>query len=338
MIDVWGPIVPEDERTELSEVSSLMVKYSIDYLEGEDFTARFQSVGGVVYEGFAIYELFKGYSGKVTTEIMGLCGSISTIAFLGGEERIVHPTSNFFVHEARGGVSEDLERINSRMAKIYANYSNQDEEWWREQMRKSVTFTAEQMLEMGLATKMEGELSAVALLDFHENPNKPKEPQMAMTKEEKAEFEALKAENQDLKTQVEAKVEADKAEIEAKIQEGVEAGIKAEKERESDILALMIDDRQKEFASELIASGKSVAEASLALNKHFKENKGEYAKLDKDAKIDTLVAQAPNPSQEQEVKQEKETNKQIYAQIRSLKSEGDFDGARKLYAKLEGDK
>ena len=73
-----------------------------------DFTITFNSPGGTVTDGFALYDFIRGLSArghKVTTKCMGIAASMGAILMQAGDERVMTPTSYLMVHEV-SSVSE----------------------------------------------------------------------------------------------------------------------------------------------------------------------------------------------------------------------------------------
>ena len=316
---------------------------------GEDVHVKIQSGGGSVFEGLAMYNTLKNYEGKVTTEIVGISASIASIIFLAGSKRIVNEVGFLMIHEAwtmtAGGASELredaelLDQINSQILDIYQSVTGLDREDLKSKMSKDTYIGPSELLEMGFVTEIKEGLQLVASINnFNTNSLKQtaKEPSMAMSKEEKAEFEALKAENVALKTEQEAqaKLAADKeAEIEkikAEQDQKVSEAIKAEKERESGILAAVSVPKQLEFAKKLVAEGKDLMSAKVALLDDLNANKELYLKAEATPSIEALVSEAPLASKaEGEVLEA--SKDELYKEYRALKNQGEYAKAEQFF-------
>ncbi len=300
---------------------------------GDDIHVKIQSGGGSVFEGLAIYNTLKNYEGEVTTEIVGISASIASIIFLAGSKRIVNEVGFLMIHEAwtmsagnAGDLREDaelLDQINSQILDIYENVTGFDREELKEKMSKDTYIGPSDLLEMGFVTEIkEGIQLAASINNFNTNSLKQtaKEPKMAMSKEEKAEFEALKADNKALKLEKEeavAKIVLDKdAEIEqikADQEQKIADSIKAEKERESGILASISVPQQLEFAKTLVAEGKDLMSAKVALLDDLNANKELYLKVEATPSIEALTNEAPRAS-----KPEGEEKPSIVAEWKSI--------------------
>lgn len=274
-IDVWGNIVAENRKKTWTDFSSFEMKERLAIAGKSDVDVRFNSMGGEVTEGNAIRTLLSSYEGNVTTHLMGMCGSIATMGFLSGKERIVYPTSMFFIHEAKGARADDLEKMNDMMANVYSEATGKSVEFFRDEMKKEKTYYGAEILEMGIATKMGEQLKAVALLDIYNKPQTVKEPEiMAMTEKEQADFEALKAENKALKDGA----VAEKEQLEREKLEFAKAYLDKETERKDQILACARYPEQKELAEALYKEGLSVVEAKAKIFDHFLANESSFTK------------------------------------------------------------
>lgn len=72
------------------------------------FTITFNSPGGTVTDGFALYDFIRSLSAKghkVTTKCMGIAASMGAILMQAGDERVMTPTSYLMIHEV-SSVSE----------------------------------------------------------------------------------------------------------------------------------------------------------------------------------------------------------------------------------------
>ena len=267
-----------------------------------------------------------------------MSGSIGSIIFLGGKKRITHYNASFFIHESKGGSAKDLDMYNNLMAETYSNATGKSKEFFLEEMKKETTYNGQQTYDLGFATELKEDLKAVALMDFYEStPQTAKEPTiMAMSKEEKAKVEALEAEILALKTEQEAqaKLAADKeAEIEkikAEQDQKVSEAIKAEKERESGILAAVSVPKQLEFAKKLVAEGKDLMSAKVALLDDLNANKELYLKAEATPSIEALVSEAPLASKaEGEVLEA--SKDELYKEYRALKNQGEYAKAEQFF-------
>lgn len=114
----------------------------------KDLNIKIHSMGGSVYDGFAIYNYLKSLNQTVHTASAGLVASIATIFFLAGkkETRKINSTDSFLIHLPSGmdyGNASDLEKtakelreIESKLSDIYARETSLTKEEALELMGK----------------------------------------------------------------------------------------------------------------------------------------------------------------------------------------------------------
>lgn len=76
-----------------------------------DVTVRINSYGGDAYEGLAIYNLIRNYSGEVTTINDGMAASAASVIFAAGDLALMPQTSVLMIHQPwtyAAGSSTDL--------------------------------------------------------------------------------------------------------------------------------------------------------------------------------------------------------------------------------------
>lgn len=177
-VKIYGEIISHEDATladmGYSNLSSL--QNQLDGLTG-DITVAINSVGGDVDTGFAMYSQLRRYAkennAKITTISEGKCASIATVVFLAGDERIVNRYIDPFVHNAwtfavgdsgeLTKVAADLEAVNAKLAKFYAEHTNLTEEEARELMDAETNITPEEAVNIRFATKIEEVMRPVAL-------------------------------------------------------------------------------------------------------------------------------------------------------------------------------
>lgn len=67
--------------------------------EGEDIIVKINSVGGFVFDGWAIYNALKAHKGKVIVRIEGLAASIASIIAMAGEEVVICQAAMLMIHK-----------------------------------------------------------------------------------------------------------------------------------------------------------------------------------------------------------------------------------------------
>lgn len=138
----------------------------------EEIEVRINSVGGDVFQGWAIYNLLKQHKAKITTYVDGLAASIASIIALAGDTVIMGEGAQMMIHSAwtyTAGNARDLESvidrllsIDEQLIKTYAGKTKKDREHMRGLVQAETWFTAEEAVDIGLADKVEGESLAIA--------------------------------------------------------------------------------------------------------------------------------------------------------------------------------
>lgn len=80
-------------------LAAAAIKAQIQAAGTDDITVHINSVGGSVFDGFAIYNDLKSHPGKVIVRIEGLAASIASIIAMAGEEIIICQAAMLMVHK-----------------------------------------------------------------------------------------------------------------------------------------------------------------------------------------------------------------------------------------------
>lgn len=122
------------------------------------------SNGGEVFEGFAIYNVIKRYSGQKTVYIDGLAASIASVIAMAGDKVIMNKASMLMIHNASGGcygnaeemkkVVDALEQINSVIKDIYVAKTGLSIEKLTELMDNETFLTPTECLDYGFCDEI----------------------------------------------------------------------------------------------------------------------------------------------------------------------------------------
>ena len=122
------------------------------------------SLGGDVSGGLAIYNALVRHKARVITHNDGLMASAATIPFCAGDVRVVSRASSSLIHHAwtvgAGNAkdfikqAEDLKVITQASIEVYASIMNKSKEEIEALMDEERWLTPDEMVEMGLATKI----------------------------------------------------------------------------------------------------------------------------------------------------------------------------------------
>lgn len=137
-----------------------------------EITVRINSPGGSVFEGMGMYNLLKEHKATIKTRVDGLAASIASVIALAGDEVVFGEGSMYMIHKPWSGMygnSDDyvaeasrLDKIEYQMINIYRRKSSLTEEEIETAIRAETWYTAEEALEAGFATAIEGEAIPVA--------------------------------------------------------------------------------------------------------------------------------------------------------------------------------
>lgn len=129
----FGAVVNKDSIAEVIDQVSKWVRQD----PKEPVTIRFNSPGGEVTMGLALYDYLRGVVADgtpVNTVCMGMAASMAGILLQAGSRRVVTPNSYFLIHEVQAGSRGSLEdvknqtafmeRLNNRLVKILCERSN----------------------------------------------------------------------------------------------------------------------------------------------------------------------------------------------------------------------
>ncbi len=147
----WG-VTAQDVAAALSDV------------EG-DLLVRCSSPGGDAFEGVAVMNLLRAFEGTVTGVIEGYAASAASIVMTGGcDHLIMRPSAELMIHNAwtwgdgdssdLRRVADDLDRMNAKMAEIYAERSGGDPVSFLEAMARETWYTADEAVAAGLADEV----------------------------------------------------------------------------------------------------------------------------------------------------------------------------------------
>lgn len=140
---------------------------ALDTLGGKRATVRINSPGGSVFDGVAIFNALKRYSGGVDTVVDSLAASIASVIALAGEKRTTATGSLWMVHRAMSvgiGNVNDMEKVvqmlkagDKSIASIYQDATGLSEDEIIAKMDAETWFTADEAVAIGFATAKEGD-------------------------------------------------------------------------------------------------------------------------------------------------------------------------------------
>lgn len=148
------------------ENTAKQVQEKLNEFDGGPVRVRINSGGGDVYEGIAILNTLRAYSGDITVVIESLAASAASFIAVGtGGRVVIRPNAEVMVHKAWAMLSgnaddidkmrADLARQDVKLAKIYADRAGGAPDDWLSVMAAETWYTADEALAAGLVDEIE---------------------------------------------------------------------------------------------------------------------------------------------------------------------------------------
>lgn len=148
------------------ENTAKQVQEKLNEFDGAPVRVRINSGGGDVYEGIAILNTLRAYSGDITVVIESLAASAASFIAVGAGGRVViRPNAEVMIHKAWAMLSgnaddidkmrADLARQDVKLAKIYADRAGGAPDDWLSVMAAETWYTADEALAAGLVDEIE---------------------------------------------------------------------------------------------------------------------------------------------------------------------------------------
>ena len=147
------------------DVSARKIADAIEDRTSAPLVIKINSVGGDVFEGFAIYNAIKNHQGPTTAIVEGLAASAGSLIAISADMCIVRPASLMMLHNPHtvaAGESKDLrqsaevlDKVRDIMVQRYKNKTGQSEESLIEMLDAETWLTPEEAVELGFADKVD---------------------------------------------------------------------------------------------------------------------------------------------------------------------------------------
>lgn len=128
---------------------------------------RINSPGGMIYDGFTIYNALRDHPARVEATVDGLAASAASWILQAAEYRTMNRHSELMIHDGLaltiGNEADHLEsaaqlaRLSDNIASIYAARAGGDAGEWRDAMRAETWYTAAEAADAGLADEAVGD-------------------------------------------------------------------------------------------------------------------------------------------------------------------------------------
>lgn len=147
------------------EVSARKIADAIEDKVNAPLTIKINSVGGDVFEGFALYNAIKNHQGPTTAIVEGLAASAASLFALAADVVVCRPASMFMLHNPStiaAGESKDLkqaaevlDKVKDIMVARYQAKTKQSAESLIEMLDAETWLTPEEALELGFCDRID---------------------------------------------------------------------------------------------------------------------------------------------------------------------------------------
>lgn len=176
-ISIYDPI-GYDYWTD-SGVTAKRISAALRSMNGADVVVNINSPGGDVFEGLAIYNLLREYSGKVTVKVLGIAASAASFIAMAADEIQIARAGFFMIHNAWSiqignrndmrDYADFLEQIDTTIADIYHVRTGIAMDVLQSDMDKERYITGREAVDIGFADDF---LPSDAVLEEASNSNK----------------------------------------------------------------------------------------------------------------------------------------------------------------------
>lgn len=142
-------------------VTAKRIAAALRAIDGADVTVNINSPGGDMFEGLAIYNLLREYSGKVVIKVLGLAASAASIVAMAGDEVRIARAGFLNIHNcwvvAMGNrydlmdMAERLAPFDQAMADIYAARTGTSQDTMQQLMNADSWIAGSAAVEQGFA-------------------------------------------------------------------------------------------------------------------------------------------------------------------------------------------
>ncbi|WP_053983751.1 head maturation protease, ClpP-related [Niameybacter massiliensis] len=184
-INIKGDIIPNDyawiyDWMEWDYTCPRQIENALNQANGGEVIFLINSGGGSVFDGYEIFNLIKGYTGKTTAKIVGVAASAASFIAMAANTVQASALSQIMIHRAANGNHGNapshrdnasfLEQVDNTIVKAYTMRNKKTDEEMIALMDKTTWFTAEQALEVGIIDEIiNNDVSAPKIYNSLEN-------------------------------------------------------------------------------------------------------------------------------------------------------------------------
>uniref|UniRef100_UPI0035677663 head maturation protease, ClpP-related n=1 Tax=Ilyobacter sp. TaxID=3100343 RepID=UPI0035677663 len=146
--EYWAEVTPTQFKKDLDDLGTV-----------DELDVRIHSPGGVIFSGYAIYNLLKTHSAKKTVYVDGIAASMGSIIAMAGDEIKMSKAGMIMIHNPWGWSSgeakdmrqyaDNLDKMMDTAAEIYSERTGTGVDTIKELMGKTTYLTADEALEYG---------------------------------------------------------------------------------------------------------------------------------------------------------------------------------------------
>lgn len=136
----------------------------LNAIDSSEINVRINSVGGEVFQGFAIYQALREHKADVNVFVDGIAASIASVIAMAGDKVTMARNAQMMIHDGHVAVQgnaadlskmvELLDRASNNIASVYAERCGGSVEDWRGAMKAETWYTAEEAVAAGLADEI----------------------------------------------------------------------------------------------------------------------------------------------------------------------------------------
>lgn len=155
------------------EITGAGISYELELAGGQDVEIGIFTEGGNYWEGLAVYNIVKAYSGNITFKVIGLCASAGTYIMLAGDRVKMGKDAYLMIHNPLTSLAGDykkmkekaefLEKLADDMADAYVAKCGKPKAEIRAMMDKETWLSAQEALSIGLVDEIVEEEAEMAL-------------------------------------------------------------------------------------------------------------------------------------------------------------------------------
>ena len=141
----------------------------------DDISVRINSLGGLVFDGFAIFNALKQSPRRVTVHIDGVAGSIASIIAMAGDEIIMAENAVMMIHKPSDGTygvatelrstADRLDMLQAQLVNIYAQRTGMSADELNPLLDAETWLTAAEALDLKFIDSIAGASTVTNMLD-----------------------------------------------------------------------------------------------------------------------------------------------------------------------------